>query len=655
MPARGHPVPVPPAEPTFGRASRVAEQAVYALSIALAVVEVGRVGLTADGGPLAVAIVAAALFVPVHVRHLGYGLRGERPPNAVATLVFIAAVNLVALAVIGQAWSFMFAVLATSALIVVRPPWSFVILAACTGAPWLGAALQPDAGRSFYSDAPYLSYAIVLRAGVQFAIVWLAAAARQLAASRSALAAEATVSERLRLQDEVRRSLHGRLSALTGAVQVVRAALPEPGVAAPVVGLDRLLKLSNEALGDVRALAVGARRPISLPAAAGLARSVRAQQTPLGRGLVTRRAWWIFASVHVLCLGFVLLAGLGILIPTAATGRLFAAVDWACLVALFLPASLAVARGRPVPRPLTRLTLAIVVLGVGQIPTGPGFEFAFFLVGAVAVVCLPRHRALPGLAVCVLAYVAYDTIRYTVPYPGVTPYFFVWNAFSGAVGMLLGVAGLSASARLVAIVCSLAQARDQLADQVTHTERRRMSRDLHDVLGQALTAISLKSDLARRLVSVDRAAAAREVDGLEPVVRTLLAEVEAVTRGEREVAFATETEAAVELLRAAGVEVSVDVRVERLEAEASSVLGWVVREGTTNILRHADARTCSIQAVHGDGVLRLEVVNDGADRSRDQAGTGLLSLADRASAVSGRLESAPVGDGRFRLSVEVPA
>jgi two-component system sensor histidine kinase DesK len=79
-----------------------------------------------------------------------------------------------------------------------------------------------------------------------------------------------------------------------------------------------------------------------------------------------------------------------------------------------------------------------------------------------------------------------------------------------------------------------------------------------------------------------------------------------------------------------------------------------VREGTTNILRHSDARHCTINAGRRDGVIRLELVNDGAGARRTR-GTGLQNLADRLAELDGRAAGGPLGDGRFRLQVEVPA
>ncbi len=190
------------------------------ISVLLAVVEVGRVGLAGSGPDIAVAVVATVLFLPLHVWHLRYGLRGERPPGSYRTLAALAVVHVVTLWWIGPGWFYMLAALATSALIVLRPPWSWAVLAGCATAPVI--VLHADRQETaFWSTSglqwQYLSYSVVFRCFILFALIWLVAAAHQLAASRSALAAEAVEHERMRVESEVRESLEQHVHALATA------------------------------------------------------------------------------------------------------------------------------------------------------------------------------------------------------------------------------------------------------------------------------------------------------------------------------------------------------------------------------------------------------------------------------------------------------
>jgi signal transduction histidine kinase len=635
------------------RIPQLAGRVVLLLSALLAVVEVGRVGLAGETGKTLVAIAAVAVFMPLHLWHLSYGVRGERPPHSGPTLAVIAVVNVAALAAIGVSWSFMLAVLATSALVVLRPPWSLAVLGACVVAPVVVSWAEPGSGVGFSSSAAYLMYSVLFRAAIQFAMVWLVAAVHQLAASRTALAADAVLEERARLQLEVRGSLERHLVGLRDAGRRARAALAMPGMAQPLVALDGVLSQANDALRDLRTIVTETRAARSETAAAALVRTVRAGRSPIGRGLATRQAWWTLASVHALVLLFPLLMCVGAFGFDSARDPALAVLAWVLLTALTVSTSLAVARGRPPSYPVARV-VAAAALAFGLIWVfGIVWETSAWFVAIAAVTCL---RGRPRVAIVLLAplsMLAYDTVTW-VDTDDPSTYALVWNVAYWLTVSSLVVAGVCASARLVRIVAELDAARDALAANAVRSERRRLSRDLHDVLGQSLTAISLKADLARRLIGADRAAAAREIGELEAVASSLAEEIEAVARDEREVAFVTEAGAAVDLLRLAGIDVTASLDVDGIAPDASAVLGFAMREGATNILRHADARTCTIHATRENGVVRLELVNDGAGLGRTE-GTGLQNLADRLSDLDGRVAGAALGGGRFRLRVEVPA
>lgn len=130
-------------------------------------------------------------------------------------------------------------------------------------------------------------------------------------------------------------------------------------------------------------------------------------------------------------------------------------------------------------------------------------------------------------------------------------------------------------------------------------------------------------------------------------------DVRAVTRGEHEASFQTETEGARALLAAAGIDARIDAALPRLAAPVDNVLGWAVREGVTNILQHSEAGACTITAEQQDGRIMLEIVNDGV-RAPDEEGSGLAGLAERVRALSGTASAEHTPDGHFRLRVEVP-
>ncbi|MEU1390616.1 MULTISPECIES: histidine kinase [unclassified Nonomuraea] len=220
-------------------------------------------------------------------------------------------------------------------------------------------------------------------------------------------------------------------------------------------------------------------------------------------------------------------------------------------------------------------------------------------------------------------------------------------------GLVVFGGALVAGARLVLLLEELEATRAELAAAAVGEERVRVSRDLHDLLGQSLSAISLKGDLALRLLAKDAGAARAEIESLTGVARDALRDVRAITRDELAVSLRTEIDGAAALLGAAGVDTRLDVAaLPPLSGPAHDALAWAIREGTTNLLRHSEATTCAITVARGDGTVRLEIVNDGV-RGVGGPGSGLAGVTERARAASGSSSTA-VHDGRFRLSVEVP-
>jgi two-component system sensor histidine kinase DesK len=221
------------------------------------------------------------------------------------------------------------------------------------------------------------------------------------------------------------------------------------------------------------------------------------------------------------------------------------------------------------------------------------------------------------------------------------------------VGLVTGAVALYGAARLVLVLDELEATRTELAELAIGRERLRISRDLHDLLGQSLSAVSLKGDLARRLLHSDVHAARAEIEGLTEVARDALRGVRAITRDQHAVSLRTEAAGAAVLIGAAGIDARIDVDLPGLARPTEEVLAWAVREGITNVLRHSQATTCSVTAARRDGMVRLEIVNDGARPSAGE-GNGLAGLAERAGALSGSASGQRLRGGWFRLLVELP-
>ena len=240
-----------------------------------------------------------------------------------------------------------------------------------------------------------------------------------------------------------------------------------------------------------------------------------------------------------------------------------------------------------------------------------------------------------------------------VPFEGLHPATLSWIVVYLSAILLMGGACLYAAARLVRVVDGLYDARAELAQVAVDRERLRISRDLHDLLGSSLSAVSLNGDLALRLLSSDPQAARSEIASLTQLARNALRDIRGVTRGQPKASYRAEVDGAAALLAAAGISTHIDADLPQLSPPVDDVLGWAVREAVTNILRHSEAETCSITARRQAGRTRLEIVNDGASPGVAE-GTGLAGLAERARALSGSASAQHIPDGRFRLAVEVP-
>jgi two-component system, NarL family, sensor histidine kinase DesK len=220
------------------------------------------------------------------------------------------------------------------------------------------------------------------------------------------------------------------------------------------------------------------------------------------------------------------------------------------------------------------------------------------------------------------------------------------------------VIGLWATAfvRQVAAVAELRSAREELARMAVGEERLRFARDLHDLLGHSLSLITLKSELAGRLLPNEPEKAETEVSDIEKVARQALREVREAVAGYRSPTLDEELAGAAEMLEAAGISCRIENEAGLLPKEIDGALAWAVREGTTNVIRHSQARNCRIILARDNGKAYAEIIDDGrGETSGETSGSGLSGLAERvASFNDGRFEAESLREGGFRLRVDLP-
>jgi len=190
-------------------------------------------------------------------------------------------------------------------------------------------------------------------------------------------------------------------------------------------------------------------------------------------------------------------------------------------------------------------------------------------------------------------------------------------------------------------------------------ERARFSRDLHDVLGHTLTVVTVKSELARRLVIIDPAKAESEIADIEHLTRSALADLRLAVSNYRETSLDAELSASRSALDAAGIVAHLPDSLPPLDARLQGVFAWVLREGITNVIRHSGATACWVTiepqslTVADDG--RGPVVSGAADPVSGAAdpvsGNGLRGLRERSAEAAAEIVVGHSPRGGFELVV----
>ncbi|MDF4254464.1 histidine kinase [Streptomyces sp. WMMB303] len=285
----------------------------------------------------------------------------------------------------------------------------------------------------------------------------------------------------------------------------------------------------------------------------------------------------------------------------------------------------------------------------------PGPAMALFaglpsLTGVYGLTVPPRRSAALTAGGCVLITAAFAAAGATWPA-------LLGTLFVLVIGGLVGIFSPRCSAWYLAVMRELDEAREAQSRLAVAEERLRFSRDLHDVMGRDLSVIALKSELATQLARRGAASAAEQMREVQELARKSQTEVRAVVRGYREAGLETELAGARAVLRAAGVDCRIESAQPGLGLDAQAALGWVVREGATNVLRHAEASCCVIRLTRDAAdATALVMENDGLRTDQDRAGSGLTGLRERLAAVDGTLTAERDETARlFRLRAEIPA
>ena len=234
--------------------------------------------------------------------------------------------------------------------------------------------------------------------------------------------------------------------------------------------------------------------------------------------------------------------------------------------------------------PSTRVALALLAAVTCALAAGYGDNWLLFfpLLGLATGAALRLSHLRPaGTALAVLA--------------GAVAWFHDgWGGLDIAYATWISTMVTAAIMRLSEAVRELRAAREELAHRAVEKERLRFSRDLHDLLGHTMSVIVVKSEAARRLAGRDLDAALAQITDIEAVGRQALTEIREAVTGYRQGSLATELDRAHSALTAAGATLVVSRSGPPLGPQTEALLGWVVREAVTNVVRHSGAERCEI-------------------------------------------------------------
>lgn len=184
-------------------------------------------------------------------------------------------------------------------------------------------------------------------------------------------------------------------------------------------------------------------------------------------------------------------------------------------------------------------------------------------------------------------------------------------------------------------------------------ERLRIARDMHDALVQNLTVIALKAELAEELATDRPEDSAQQAREIRDLAHAGLQQTRSTLEGLDPLDLERQLGTAAQILRSAGVEVHVDADTTVLAPAVSRYLAAVVRESTTNMLRHSDARACVFSLHRTQSGTSLRISNDRPHPSSGSAGTGLRGLTDRGRHLHASLTTTLTAD-EFVLQTDVP-
>lgn len=618
---------------------RVAWSLAFGCAIWQGIARIGQmldVATTHDAGSTPLLVMGAAVIAGLVVAHVFLSI--ARGPQHLL-LVAMAAGTLAPMLLLGGAWPAVGGLVGAAILLTIRLRWSPLLVAMVLGADALLYWQFSDVGGAVLANRILMNINVTL---VLFIVIRLARLIHRTHDARVAAARASIEAEKQDSAQWLRSSLGSCLAELIAATR--RMTSGPSGTAIARDDIAHVARTSHRAAQTARC-AVGARGRAHLP------RRAAEETAPTNDYALS---WAVSVLITVIFGSVALLNLLWLGDPTASTWVI-------AMIVAFSVGVLHLYHGTPrrdggIPRwwPWTVTAQALLV-----VPAVWAAGEALLLPYIVLVAGSAATR-LQGPWLWFLPPVVFILGPVTAAW--VSP---SWNAWASAnlVGALATVMiALYALCHLPWVAALLRRSWAEHAWTAITAERSNFARDVHDLLGFHLSAMVLNAELAVRTSSEDVGTTRERLDTVRLCAQRAMADLRSIHDAAGLVTAEHEIAEAASLLRAAGIQVTVEV-AQGISGRADHIAGIIVREASTNIVRHARAQRCSFRlGVDTDGNVELEIINDGAQitaRAPSQegapgSGRGLGNLTTRVEEAGGRLTTTHT-QGTFRLTAQIPA
>jgi two-component system sensor histidine kinase DesK len=217
----------------------------------------------------------------------------------------------------------------------------------------------------------------------------------------------------------------------------------------------------------------------------------------------------------------------------------------------------------------------------------------------------------------------------------------------------LSIAATAINSKLQDQTETLLRNRTEMRDLAITAERERIARDMHDTLGHLLSVMTAKADLALKLTDRDLGQARQEIQDIHLTGRQALKDVRNVIAGMENTTIANELGHARYLLETANIHIKISNQSPTLPPEHQHALGMIIREATTNVVKHSNASRCEIYLTQERDNLLLQVKDNGVGVSFEPR-AGLSSMRKRAEQLNGTLHISAQKPNETLLELRLP-